>query len=138
MTMTNTQPPDQASAGENLEKAAALAVVTIWMLALLFFCASLLTYSITGSAHGRQYATFVAVVVLFVSTPLLPVFSVPTLIKYHPHRRRSPQREKHDVTEPRIDWIRHAVTEFRRPAGRNPTFIRNPTHNCIQASPDAS
>jgi hypothetical protein len=115
MAMTNTQPPDQASAGENLAKAAALAVIMIWMLALLFFLASRLAYSATGSPYGRQWATLYSVVVLFISTPLVLLFSVPILIKYYPRQPRSPEPATHDVTEPRIDWIRHAVTESQTP-----------------------
>jgi hypothetical protein len=99
--MTGIQRPNAADGNSlfvGVVKGAALAVAMIWMLSLLFVAASLLTTAITGSPYGRQFATLIAVLVLFVSTLFLLLFAVPTLIKYYPRQRRSPERMEHAMS----------------------------------------
>jgi uncharacterized membrane protein len=91
MTMTGSQTPTRTNKDSltfsDVKNGAAIAVTMVWVLALLSFAASLLAYWITGSPYGRQFATLIAVLVLFVTTPLLLFFALPTLIKNYMRRR---------------------------------------------------
>ena len=114
--MTNIWPPERSNGREltpsDVKKGAALAVTMVWLLALLFFGASLLAYWITGSPYGRQFATLISLLVLFVTTPIVLIFVLPAVIKTR-------VRQPHATAEPR------ASEQTKSGAPLFPSFIKN-------------
>jgi hypothetical protein len=136
MTMANTQPPDRSNA--DLQKCIAFGVALIWLLSLLVLASAFQTSpaSLTGDWVGRAVGALLAFLTLAVTTVTLLVLGLLALVnRYHPGRRPSARQPEPDITEHRIDWIRHAVIGTQAPHATRHAATASQTPD--QTKPDA-